>query len=63
MADKLGSGKSSNSVTTDLHAGLSNKAAKWPDASAGMKGGKSVDDDTTRSSVAATPKTLGPRSA
>lgn len=63
MPDRLGSGKSNNSTTTSLHAGLTNKSPKWPDKSAGMKGGKSVNDDSTRTSVAPTPKTLGPRSA
>lgn len=46
-----------------LHAGLKNRAAKWPDSSAGMKGGKSVDNDTTRSATAKTPRSLGPRTA
>ncbi len=68
MPDKFGSGKSSNKTTTDLHSGLKNRAAKWPDASAKMsgyggKGGGSVNDDATRSSVAKTPKSLGPREA
>jgi hypothetical protein len=62
MPDKFGSGKGSNKTTTDLHKGLSNKAAKFPDKSFKHPGG-SVNNDTTRSSTAKTPKTLGPRSA
>jgi len=63
MSDNFGSGKSNNSATTDLHKGLSNKSPKFPDKSMGMKGGGSVNDESTRSSVAGTPKTLGPRVA
>lgn len=49
--------------TSSLHQGMSRKGAKWPDASAGTKGGKSVNNDTTRSSTAQTPRSLGPRTA
>jgi len=62
MADKFGSGKSNNSVTTDLHKGLVDRSPKFPDKSMKLKGG-SVNDDTTRSSVAPTPRGLGPREA
>ena len=63
MAEKTtGSGSGSTSSTTDLHAGLSDRSPKFPDKSMQLKGG-SVDDDATRSSVAPTPGTLGPRSA
>jgi hypothetical protein len=63
MADKFGSGKSSNKATASLNQGLTNKAAKFPDKSMGMKGGKSVDADATRSATAPTPRSLGPRTA
>lgn len=63
MADNFGSGKASNKTTTDLHAGLTNRAAKFPDKSCGMKGGSSVNADTTRSSTASTPKSLTGRTA
>jgi hypothetical protein len=68
MADNFGSGKGSNKTTTGLHKGLSNKAAKWPDSSTGPrnskgKGAGSVNNDTTRSSTARTPRSLGPRTA
>ncbi len=68
MHDKFGSGKSNNQTTTDLHKGLTNKSPKWPDASARMKdfdgkGGGSVNDDATRSSIGQGPKSLGPRTA
>jgi hypothetical protein len=68
MGDNFGSGKSSNKATIGVHAGLKSRAAKWPDASinpsktAGISP-KGVGSDSTRSSVAATPKTLGPRTA
>jgi hypothetical protein len=52
-----------NAGADKLHAGLKNKSPKFPDASMGTKGGSSVSADATRSSVAATPKTLGPRVA
>ena len=59
---KQGSGSGSMAATTDLHKGLSTKSPAGVDKS--MKCGKGhVDDDATRSSTAATPKTLGPRSA
>lgn len=60
MPDKFGSGKSSNKVTTDLHKGLKNTSPKFPDKSFKTKGG-SVNNDTTRSGTARTPRTLGPR--
>ena len=68
MGDNFGSGKSSNKTTIGVHAGLKDRAAKWPDASispsrtAGINA-KGVNNDTTRSGVAPTPKTIGPRSA
>jgi hypothetical protein len=68
MPDNFGGGKASNKVTIGVHAGLSRKNPKWPDASispsktAGINT-KSVKSDQTRSGVAPTPKTLGPRTA
>ena len=63
--DGFGSGSVSSHGTekTSLHGGLKNRSPKFPDSSMGTKGGKSVDSDTTRSSTAATPKSLGPRTA
>lgn len=70
MADNFGSGKASNKVTTGLHDGLKSRSPKFKDSSLSMKGaggkgygGGSVNNDTTRSSVAPTPKSLGPRTA
>lgn len=64
MGDRFGSGKSSNKATTDLHAGLSRRIPKATDASTRPpKGAKSVNDDTTRSSVAPTPRSLSGRCA
>lgn len=62
MADNFGSGKSSNKATTNLKDGLKNRSPKASDASTKYSGG-SVNNDTTRSSVAPTPKSLGPRTA
>lgn len=63
MGDRFGSGKSDNKTTTSLHKGLTVKAPKAIDKSYGMKGGKSVNADATRSSTAPTPRSLGPRTA
>jgi len=64
MSNRLGSGKSNDKApTTDLHSGLKDRAAKWPDRSTKMSGGSSVNSDTTRQTTAPTPKTLGPRVA
>jgi hypothetical protein len=64
MSDGFGSGKSNNKApTTSLHSGLKTKAPKAIDKSYNLYGGGSVNKDTTRSSTAATPKTLGPRTA
>lgn len=68
MGDRLGSGKSNNSISggNKLHSGLKNRAAKWPDSSTKLYGNPASDGvnrDTTRSSTASTPKTLGPRTA
>ena len=60
MPDNFGSGKGSNAATTDLKAGLVDRSPKFPDKSMRLKGG-SVSDDTTRSTTAKTPPTLGPR--
>ena len=60
---KFGSGAGSHKVTTDIHAGLKNRSPKWPDASTKVKGAGSVSNDTTRSTVAKSPKSLGPRTA
>jgi hypothetical protein len=62
MPDNFGSAKASNKAPTkSLHAGLKTRAPKAPSGSF-TKGG-SVNHDTTRSSTAKTPKTLGPRTA
>jgi hypothetical protein len=68
MGDNFGSGKSSNKTTIGVHAGLKTRGAKWPDASVNPSktpgiNVKGVNSDTTRSSVASTPKTIGPRTA
>lgn len=68
MSDNFGGGKASNKVTIGVHAGLSRKNPRWPDVSinpsktAGLNP-KGVNSDSTRGSVASTPKTIGPRSA
>ena len=54
------SGKSGSAMVTDLHAGLTNKAAKAPSET---PKGASVDSDTTRSKTAPSQGTLGPRCA
>ena len=46
-----------------LHAGLKGKGAKSSDATTTLKTSPSVDKDATRSGVAPTAKTIGPRSA
>lgn len=46
----------------NLHAGLKNRSPKACDASTSLPG-KSIDKDSVRSKVAATPRTLGPRTA
>lgn len=63
--DGFGSGsvKGHGVGSLKLHEGLKNRSPKFPDSSMGTKGGKSVDRDTTRSSTAATPRSLGPRTA
>jgi hypothetical protein len=64
--DGFGSGgvKSHGASTSiKLHDGLKDRSAKWPDKSTKLPGGPSVSKDATRSSVASTPKTLGPRVA
>ena len=58
-----GDGKGSMSVEKTLHQkGMTNRSASASDASTKCKGG-SVNDEPTRSSVARTPGTLGPRVA
>lgn len=47
---------------TDLLKGLKRSRAPGVDASMNLPG-KSIDKDATRSGVAKTPKTLGPRTA
>lgn len=64
--DGFGSGSVKGHGVTDsvkLHAGLKNRSPKFPDSSMGTKGGKHVNSDTTRSSTAPTPRSLGPRVA
>ncbi len=46
-----------------LHDGLKNQSPSASDASTKLPKGPSVNSDATRSGVAATPKTLGPRTA
>ena len=55
MAESIGNG--------GLHSGLKKKAAKSSDASTALKTSPSVDKDATRSGVAKSPATIGPRSA
>lgn len=62
MADRLGSGKSNNSVKVGVLKGLSNRSPKVPDTSMKLKGG-SVNDNATRSSTAKQGPPLGPRVA
>ena len=63
MAKTTGSGKGSNSSTSnDLYSGLKNRSPKPPDGKITRSSG-SVNDDATRSSTAKTPPTLGPRTA
>ena len=52
MADKGG-----------YQSGMSNKSPKASDSSTKPQTSASVNDDATRTSVAPTPKTLGPRTA
>lgn len=47
---------------TNLHKGMTNRSAKASDASTRLPG-KNIDQDATRSGVAKTPRTLGPRNA
>lgn len=66
MASKdtfTGGARTKPAESNSLHGGLKNRAPKWPDSSVGIKGGKSVSADATRTSTASTPKTLGPRVA
>lgn len=44
-------------------AGMTNKSAKASDSSTKPQTSASVNDDAVRTSVATTPKTLGPRTA
>ena len=46
-----------------VHAGLTKKAAKSSDKSTNMKMTPNVSKDATRSGVAKTPATIGPRTA
>lgn len=46
----------------NMHAGMRNKSPSASDKSTQLPG-KSIDKDPTRSGTAATPKTLGPRTA
>ena len=60
---KMGSGHGGMASQTKIHqSGMKVRSPSAVDASMKCKGG-SVDRDTTRSSTAATPKTLGPREA
>jgi hypothetical protein len=69
MPDRFGSAKANNKApTTSVLGGLKNRSPKAQDAStkpnSPMGGGvKSVNADATRSSVARTPRSLGPRVA
>jgi hypothetical protein len=63
MAKHQGGGHSSHAAETTLHQkGMKVREPKFPDASMRCKGG-SVNSDTTRKSVPAQPKSLGPREA
>jgi hypothetical protein len=50
------------STSTSLHKGMKNRSPSSSDSSTTCKGG-SVSSEPTRKNVAATPKTLGPRTA
>lgn len=56
---KMSSGRGMG-MSSDLHAGLVNKSPKAPSET---PKGPSVDSDSTRSSVAKTPSTIGGRCA
>lgn len=60
---KMGDGKGGTSTETKIHQrGMKVREPAAVDASMRCKGG-SVNSETTRTSTAATPKTLGPRNA
>lgn len=56
---KMSGNTGGKDMTTDLHAGLKTMSPKAPSET---PKGPSVNADSTRGSVAPTPKTLGPRS-
>lgn len=60
---KMGDGNGSTAAETKIHQrGMKVREPAAVDASMRLKGG-SVNSETTRTSTAATPKTLGPRNA
>ena len=60
---KMGDGNGGTSAETKIHQrGMKVREPAAVDASMRCKGG-SVNSETTRTSTAATPKTLGPRNA
>lgn len=64
--DGFGSGKVKGHGATPslkLHDDLKNRSPKWPDKSTKLPSGPSVSANATRSTVASSPKTLGPRVA
>ena len=66
MARGLSGAHSGKHPTAGVHSikeGLSTRAAKFPDKSTQFPKAPNVSKDATRSSTAATPPTLGPRTA
>lgn len=57
------SGKHPSAGVHSLKEGLTHKGAKFPDKSSQFPKAPHVSKDATRSSVAACPPTLGPRTA
>lgn len=64
MKNNSPSGNNTGGFKGGLHDGLKNKSPKAVDAShSQFITSRSVNDEATRSGVASTPKTLGPRTA
>lgn len=63
MKNNSPSGTSSGGYKGGMHAGMTNRSPKASDASTKPQSSRSVNDEATRSGVAKTPKTLGPRTA
>jgi hypothetical protein len=62
MAEDYSGGKGMGGGTKSLHDGLHKKRCPPTDSSMDLTK-RSVNEDATRGSTAATPKTLGPRAA